>query len=264
MNVDFGDVNGDGLWTSTSPTSTCSRSDQGDLPARRVDHHNIDEHAGQAMQYLSGNKLYVATGKPDRPFRAEESLRIEPGDRGWGWDAGFFDYENDGDIDMYLCNGWVEGSYAGNQKNQMFLDDDGFLYLGPPGSPEAFPGNSRAAVQADIDLDGDVDLVVANFRQPPRVLENLQKKGNRWIRLRLAGKGQNKLAIGAQVSLRAGEHTLVRQMVTGRGYLSQADPAIHAGLGAAASADVTIRWPDGTTSEHKGLASNREHFIQQP
>ncbi|HEU5057863.1 MAG TPA: CRTAC1 family protein [Kofleriaceae bacterium] len=265
MNVDFGDVDGDGLLDIyVTNIDMFSKRIKVIFPRDESTINNIDETLVKAMQYLSGNKLYVQTGKPERPFRAEEGVRIEPGDRGWGWDAGFFDYENDGDDDMYLCNGWVEGSYAGNQKNQMFLNDDGFLYLAPPGSPEAFPGNSRAAVQADIDLDGDVDLVVANFRQPPRVLENVQKKGNRWIRLRLVGKGQNPLAVGAQVSLRAGEHTLVRQLVTGRGYISQADPAIHAGLGAAAAADVTVRWPDGTTSEHKALASNREHVLKAP
>jgi len=113
----------------------------------------------------------------------------------------------------------------------------------------------------DIDLDGDVDLVLNNFRQPPRVLENVQRTGNRWIRLRLAGGGKNRMAIGATVTIRAGEVTILRQQVTGRGYIAQADPAIHAGVAGAATVDVSVRWPDGTTTEHPDLASGREHRL---
>ena len=261
MNVDFGDVNGDGRWDIyVTNIDMFSKRIKVIFP-RDESTIKVDESLVRAMQYLSGNKLYVATGDAARPFVHDERARIEPGDRGWGWDAGFFDYENDGDDDLYLCNGWVDGSYAGNQKNQMFVNDAGFLYMAPPASPEAFAGNSRAAVQVDLDLDGDVDLVVNNFRQPPRVLENVQKQPGRWIRLRLTGTGKNPRAIGAQVSIRAGERTIIRQLVTGRGYLGQADPALHAGLGAARTVDVTVTWPDGSTSEHKGLASNREHAL---
>jgi hypothetical protein len=263
MNVDFGDVNRDGRWDIyVTNIDMFSKRIKVIFP-RDESTIKVDESLVRAMQYLSGNKLYVATGDPARPFAHDEGARMEPGDRGWGWDAGFFDVENDGDDDLYLCNGWIDGSYAGNQKNQMFINDAGFLYLAPPASPEAFAGNSRAAAQVDLDLDGDVDLVVNNFRQAPRVLENVQKAPGRWIRLRLAGSGKNPLAIGAQVSIRAGETTILRQLVTGRGYLGQADPAIHAGLGAARTVDVTITWPDGTKSEHPKLASNREHRLSQ-
>ena len=261
MNVDFGDVNRDGRWdVYVTNIDMFSKRIKVVFP-RDESTISVDESLVRAMQYLSGNKLYVATGDPKRPFRAEEGLRMEPGDRGWGWDAGFFDYDNDGDDDMYLCNGWVDGSYAGNQKNQMFLNDGGFLYLAPPSSPEAVAGNSRSAAQVDIDLDGDVDLVLNNFRQPPRVLENVQRTGNRWIRLRLAGGGKNRMAIGATVTIRAGEVTILRQQVTGRGYIAQADPAIHAGVAGAATVDVSVRWPDGTTTEHPDLASGREHRL---
>ncbi|HUS67839.1 MAG TPA: CRTAC1 family protein [Kofleriaceae bacterium] len=263
MNVDFGDVNGDGRWDIyVTNIDMFSKRIKVIFP-RDESTIKVDESLVRAMQYLSGNKLYVATGDAARPFTHDEGARMEPGDRGWGWDAGFFDYENDGDDDLYLCNGWVEGSYAGNQKNQMFVNDGGFLYLAPPASPEAFPGNSRAAAQVDLDLDGDVDLVVNNFRQAPRVLENVQKRPGRWIRLRLAGGGKNPRAIGAQVSIRAGGRTILRQLVTGRGYLGQADPAIHVGLGAARTVDVTVTWPDGSKTEHKALAANREHALRQ-
>jgi hypothetical protein len=47
------------------------------------------------------------------------------GDRGWGWDANFFDYKNDGDEDLYISNGWLDGSYAGNQHKQFFSNDGG-------------------------------------------------------------------------------------------------------------------------------------------
>ena len=63
---------------------------------------DLDASLARAFQYLSGNKLYVNPGEGDDPrrFASEEGTRFEPGDRGWGWDAAFFDYENDGDWDM--------------------------------------------------------------------------------------------------------------------------------------------------------------------
>src|SRR5262249_29800989 len=159
---------------------------------------NIDAQLQQSFQYLSGNKLFVNPGdaKGKTRFKAEQGTRFEPGDRGWGWASIFFDYENDGDEDMYLSTGWLETSFASNQKKQMFIAEDGVYYLAPTGSPEAFASNGRAAVAVDIDRDGDQDLVLTNFRQAPAVFLNTQQAKNHWVGLRLRGKGENTRAIG--------------------------------------------------------------------
>jgi hypothetical protein len=262
MNADVVDVNRDGRWDLYLTNIDMFSKRVKVIYPRDESTIRIDESLARAWQYLSGNKLYVSTGDAAAPFVAEEGVRFEPGDRGWGWDASFFDYENDGDDDMYMINGWIDGSYAGNQKKQFFLNDDGFYYLAPPGSPEAFAGNGRSAVAVDLDLDGDVDLVVNNFRQPPRFFENTQKQGNAWIRLAVAGTGRNTRAIGAVVKLTLPDgKTILRHVVTGRGYLGQADPTIVAGLGKARTVDVEVRWPDGKTKTFDDLAAGKLHAL---
>jgi hypothetical protein len=264
MNVDFADINGDRRWDIyVTNIDMFSKRIKVVFP-RDETTITIDEELARAFQYLSGNKLYVSSTEGELPFAAEEEVRFEPGDRGWGWDAAFFDYENDGDDDLYLTNGWIDGSYAGSQKNQMFINDQAFFYLGPESSAEAFPGNTRAAAAIDIDLDGDIDLVTTQFRAPTRVLRNDQKAGNRWLKLWLRGKAPNTGAIGALVTVEADGLTVLRQISCGRGYLSQADGSIALGAGKAANARVTIRWPDGKSQVIESLPTNKVHEIKQP
>jgi enediyne biosynthesis protein E4 len=260
MNVEVADLNSDGRWdVYVTNIDMFSKNIKVIFP-RDDSTINIDEKLTRAFQYLSGNKLYVSK---DGNYVAEENLRFEPKDRGWGWDAAFFDYENDGDDDLYITNGWINGSYAGNQKNQFYVNHDGFLYLGPEKSDEAFPGNTRSAAAVDFDLDGDVDLVVNNFRQPPRVLVNAQASKNQFVQLRLAGKGKNPRALGATITITAGGKSILRHVSGGRGYLSQADTLVTAGVGDAKTVDVTIRWPDGAQTKHAGLATGKRHVLQQ-
>jgi hypothetical protein len=261
MNVEVADINGDGKWDIYVTNIDMFSKNIKVIFPRDESTINYDEKLSRAFQYLSGNKLYCSAGDNYHP---EENLRFEPKDRGWGWDASFFDYENDGDDDLYVTNGWINGSYAGNQKNQMYLNHEGFLFLAPEKSDEAFPGNSRSAAAVDLDLDGDIDLVVNNFRQPPRVLMNVQTSKNQFVQLRLVGKGKNPRALGATVTIKAGGKTLMRQVTGGRGYLSQGDTLVTAGVAGAKTADVEIRWPDGTQSKHPGLATGKRVVIKQP
>jgi hypothetical protein len=262
MNVDVTDVNGDGKWDFyVTNIDMFSKNIKVVFP-RDESTIDINESLTRAFQYLSGNKLYVSNA--DGGFTAEEHLRFEPHDRGWGWDAAFFDVENDGDDDIYVTNGWVQGSYAGGQKNQFYLNDKAYYYMSDESGPEAFAGNTRSAAAVDIDNDGDLDLVANNFRQAPRVLTNEQKSKNGWLRLQLRGKGKNPQGLGARVQITAGDRSILRQVSGGRGYLSQGPKRIYAGMGAANQADVKVFWPDGSVSELKGLKPNVTHTLEQP
>ncbi len=224
---------------------------------------NIDESLVRGFQYLNGNKLYMNTGSPNKPMVSEEHARFEPGDRGWGWDGRFFDYENDGDEDLYMTNGWMPGSSAADQRNIMFLRDGDHFFVGPSTSAETFAANSRSAAAVDIDRDGDLDVIVNNFRGAPVLLRNEQRAGNNWLGLRLKGSGKNTRGVGARVSVRAGKRSWLRQVSCGDGYLGQQDGVVHIGLGGSASVDVEVRWPDGTVTARKAVAANKIHAIQR-
>ncbi len=248
MNVSVTDVNGDG-WLDfyVSNIDMFSKSIKVVFPTDATTINNMDVALQKSFQYLSGNKLFLnpadAGGK--KPFVPVQGERFEPGDRGWGWAAVFFDYENDGDDDMYLSTGWLAGSSAGNQKKQMFVNDGGTFYLADPKSPEALASNGRSAVALDVDRDGDLDLLVNNFRQAPALLRNTQATGNHWLGVTLRGRGGNRGAIGARVTVQAGGKTIVREVSCGLGYLGQSDEVVSFGVGQATDATVTVRWPDG-------------------
>jgi hypothetical protein len=265
MNVSFADLDGNGLFdVFVSNIDMFSKTIKVVFP-QDESVVNLTDGILRSFQYLSGNKLYLngvdAAGV--RAFTAAEGTWFEPGDRGWGWAGIFFDYENDGDEDIYLANGWIPGSPANDQRNQMFVQADQTFYLTPTTAPEAFPGNSRSVVAFDADLDGDLDLVVNNFGQPPRLLENIQGAKNRALRLRLRGGGKNTRAVGAVVEIKTGKTVQRRQVTCGLGYLGQDDEVLHVGIGKHTAADVTVTWPNGTKTEHRRLGSGAVHTLSE-
>ncbi len=174
-----------------------------------------------------------------------------------GWGTRFFDYDNDGWLDLLVVNGHVypqiEGAYPGGMYRQrkLFyrnLKNGTFAEISADVGPALLENRaSRGAAFGDYDDDGDIDLIVNDLDGPPMLLRNDggNKAGN-WISLKLTGSKSNRNAAGAKVVLKAGGLTQVEEVRAGDSYISHSDWRLHFGLGTAKTVDeITIRWPSG-------------------
>ena len=190
-----------------------------------------------------------------------------------GWGTGFFDYDNDGDDDLFVANGHVYPAvdrrdlgtrYA--QRNHLFENRDGaFVEIGAASGPGlAVEKSSRGSAFGDLDNDGDLDIVVVNIDDTPTLLRNDGGNRHNYLMVRLLGTEGNTDAIGARVAVSVGGEVQMREVRAGTGYLSQNDLRLHFGLGAATEADyLVVRWPDGVEERIDGIAGNRLITIQR-
>jgi hypothetical protein len=221
-----------------------------------------------------------------------QSQAVERGYKwtGWSWGADFFDFDNDGDDDLYLVNGMNEYAVyssvnpyftdaAGTQRNTIvpvaekespvfFVNSGGRLSEESAQSDATPPGNARSVAVFDLDGDGDLDMMVNNFNGPAIVYRNMTGgNGNHWIKIRLTGdpsKGVTRDAIGAKIIVdTAHEKGMWREVFSTIGYLTSNPKEQHVGLGADKRADVTVIWPSGERQTFKGLAADRSYHVVQ-
>ena len=172
-----------------------------------------------------------------------------------GWGTGFFDFDNDGWLDLFVANGHLYpqlNSYASGlryaQRNLLYQNRGGrFTEIGGQiGEGWAVAKVSRAASLGDMDNDGDIDLLIVNLNDTPTLLRNDGGTRNNWLGLKLIGSESNRDAIGAQVRVRAAGLNLVREVHRGYGFQAGHDQRLLIGLGAHEQIDaVEIRWPAG-------------------
>ena len=171
------------------------------------------------------------------------------------WSNGFFDYDNDGWLDLFMACGhlypqleqYPSGVRYG-QRNLLFHNEHGrYAEAGRQSGPGwAIEKVTRAAALGDYDNDGDVDLLMMNMNDKPSLLRNDGGNGNNWFGLQLEGVQSNRDAIGARVRVVAGDLAQVREVQRGYGFQSQHDPRLVFGLGGNERVDrVEIRWPSG-------------------
>ena len=150
----------------------------------------------------------------------------------------------------------------------MFLNDGKgrFTEAGDPGAYFSVRNVSRGSAVGDFNNDGKLDLLVTNCGGKADLLENRSGGGGDWIRFRLRGTHCNRDAVGARVTLGAGDLKLARELRSASSYLSQDDPRLHFGLGRRTRVDsIRIDWPCGRTQDVTPPQTlNQTLSIQEP
>ena len=182
-----------------------------------------------------------------------------------GWGGILFDYDNDGNLDIFVANGNAHHEYpeedvlARNDGTGKFTDvarQSGAYFR------QKYVG--RGAICGDYDNDGDLDLLVVNLGDSPRLLRNDRGNANHWLMVDTRLSNGDSTAIGARVTIKVGDQTQLQDIVPVTGYLSQADSRAHFGLGKTERVDeVVVRWPDGSTTCLKDVPAGQSLTVVQ-
>jgi hypothetical protein len=190
----------------------------------------------------------------------------------------FFDYDLDGHLDVLTANGHLEEEIHKVQASQRYRQPAQLFWNRGARSGSSFvpvpteksgadlfqPIVGRGSAFADIDNDGDLDVVLTQVNGSPVLLRNDQVLNHQWVRFKLIGSQANRDAIGAWIQVKIGRQTLARQVMPTRGYLSQSELPVTIGLGSAKQVDsVEILWPNGARQTVKNITLKAVNEIRQ-
>ncbi len=207
--------------------------------------------------YGETNTLYLNAGGGVFIDATSERGLAAPSVGYLGWGTRFFDFDFDGDLDLFVANGHVYpqvddassgGAYA--QRNQLFANAGAgaFSLLADAGPGLQVQKSSRAAISGDYDQDGDVDLLATNIDDSPTLLRNETRMG-RYLVVQVEPP-----TAGTWVRLVAGGRTQVRSVGGAASYLGHSDVRLHFGLGQAERVErLEVLWPDGAAARLEDL-----------
>lgn len=254
-----------------------------DLNLRSGFHH---QYMRNMLQLNNGNGTFSEIG---------QLVGIDKTD--WSWSALLADYDNDGWKDLYVTNGYhrdytnmdfikymddftkskgrlkredvmelINNMPSSDVVNYAFKNDKGVAFSK---TTQAWGmnqiANSNGAAYADLDNDGDLDMIVNNINKPAFIYENKSNgHGRNYLQIELKGGKKNPQGIGAEITLVTDSQSQTKEQFTARGYLSSVTPIIHFGLGTQTKInELTITWPSGYQEILTNIASNQKLTLSE-
>jgi hypothetical protein len=176
-----------------------------------------------------------------------------------GWGSAFLDLDNDTQLDLYVCQANTGNHLYHNQNGDACQEIGAVMNV-------ASPLRSFCVATADIDLDGDVDLITQDEASLLKLYINHEGSQHDWIRFDVVGQGVDRFAIGAMIDVTLGEKTLIREVIAGNNYKSQNELVQSIGLGDGVETidRVDVMWPGGTMRSIAGLPAGATWRLLPP
>ena len=219
--------------------------------------------------------LFVEDGNAKQIRFVDESytsLLAEESIKQIGWGTALFDYDNDGDLDIFVTNGSTFQELSRPevlipQADMLFRNngDETFTDVSQETGIAALPLRvGRGAAFGDYDNDGDVDIFIVNNHAPPTLLRNEGGNRNNWLQIKLVGAGTNQDAIGAKIQVKTADQTQIREIYAGDSYMSFNSLIAEFGVGNATQIEtLQVTWQNGKTQKLHNVPANQRIRITQ-